>query len=103
MSELLAELKQSIIEGLKSNTLTSCSRWAANRRVMGEPFPGPYSWKYHPWVREMHDSQASFNYAMKAAQLGVTECGMNRALYVLDQLHRDVLYVLTTALNASDF
>ena len=70
---------------------------------MGEPFPGPYSWKYHPWVREMHDSSASFNYAMKSAQAGVTEVAINRALYVLDKLRRDVLYVLPTALNASDF
>lgn len=51
----------------------------------------------------MHDSTASFNYSMKGAQLGVTEVGINRALYVIDQLRRDVLYVLPTALNASDF
>lgn len=70
---------------------------------MGEPFPGPYSWKRHPWVREMLDSQAPFNYAMKAAQLGVTEVGINRAFYVLDQCKRDVLYVLPTATIASDF
>lgn len=51
----------------------------------------------------MHDSTASYNYAMKAAQLGVTECGINRAFFVLDQLKRDVLYVLPTSLTASDF
>ena len=77
---LLDELKLTIINGLKSNTLTSCSRWAAHRRVMGEPFPGPYSWKYHPWVRDLHDSQASFNTAMKGAQLGITEVGINRTV-----------------------
>lgn len=86
-----------------SRTLTSCSRWSANRRVMGQPFPGPYSWQYHPWVREILDSKAPFNYAMKGAQLGVTEVAINRALYVLDRLQRDVLYVLPTTLNASDF
>ena len=64
MSNLINELRQSIADGLTDRSLTSCSRWAANRRVMGEPFPGPYSWTYHPWVREMHDSSASFNYAM---------------------------------------
>jgi hypothetical protein len=51
----------------------------------------------------MHDSKASFNYAMKSAQMGVTEVAINRAFYVLDQLKRDVLYVLPTSLNASDF
>jgi hypothetical protein len=92
-----------VADSMASRVLSTCSRWAAKRRVMGEPFPGPYSWKYHPWVREILDSTAPFNYAMKAAQLGVTEVAINRALYVLDRLRRDVLYVLPTALNASDF
>ena len=103
VGNLINALRQSIADGLTDRSLTSCSRWAANRRVMGEPFPGPYSWTYHPWSREMHDSSASFNYAMKSAQAGVTEVAINRALYVLDKLRRDVLYVLPTALNASDF
>jgi hypothetical protein len=33
----------------------------------------------------------------------MTETGINRAFYTLDQLHRDVLYVLPTTINASDF
>ena len=70
---------------------------------MGHPFPGPYTWKYHPWVKEIHDSKAPFNYAMKGAQLGVTEVAINRAFYTIDQMKRDVLYVLPTSLNASDF
>lgn len=93
----------SVCDSGASRTLTSCSRWSSRRRVMGSPFPGPYSWKYHPWVREILDSKAPFNYAMKGAQLGVTEVAINRALYVLDRLQRDVLYVLPTSLNASDF
>lgn len=100
---LVHEFVNSLVSGLKGRTLTSCSRWAANRRVMGAPFPGPYSWKYHPWVREILDSEAAFNYAMKAAQIGLTEVAINRAFYVLDVLKRDVLYVLPTALNARDF
>lgn len=40
---------------------------------------------------------------MKAAQLGVTETGINRAFFTLDQSKRDVLYVLPTSINASDF
>jgi hypothetical protein len=103
MFEVSDEFILSVCDSGRSRTLTSCSRWASKRRVMGEPFPGPYSWKYHPWVKDILDSDAPFNYAMKAAQLGVTEVAINRALYVLDRLHRDVLYVLPTALNASDF
>lgn len=104
MNESLGrEFLMTIAEGLSGRVLNTCSRWSAKRRIMGEPFPGNYSWKHHPWVREILDSEASFNYAMKAAQLGITEVAINRALYVLDRLHRDVLYVLPTALNASDF
>ena len=103
MSSLLDELRLTIAEGLRDRTLTSCSRWAANRRVMGGDFAGNYSWKHHPWVRELHDSWAPFNVAMKGAQLGVTEVAINRALYIIDRMKRDVLYVLPTTLTASDF
>jgi hypothetical protein len=70
---------------------------------MGSPFPGNYSFKYHPWCREISDSNASFNTAMKAAQMGVTEVAINRALYTVDVLRHDVLYVLPTSINAGDF
>lgn len=104
MNESLGrEFLMTIAEGLSGRVLNTCSRWSAKRRIMGEPFPGNYSWEHHPWVRGVLDSDAPFNYAMKAAQLGITEVAINRALYVLDKLHRDVLYVLPTALNASDF
>jgi len=33
----------------------------------------------------------------------MTVTDINRAFYTLDQLHRDVLYVLPTSINASDF
>ena len=99
----LDELREFVREGLRSNNLRSCSRWAEHRRVMGAPFNGPYGFARHPWCREIHDSQAAWTIAMKAAQLGVTETGINRAFFTLDQSKRDVLYVLPTALNASDF
>jgi len=70
---------------------------------MGEPLAGPYSFKHHPWCKEMHDSTATFNTIMKAAQMGATEVGINRAFFTVDVLKKDVLYVLPTAINASDF
>lgn len=100
---MLDDLKTQIAEGLTSQSLKTCSRWASKRRIMGGDFAGPYSWKYHPWVKEMHDSTAPWNVAMKGAQLGVTEVGINRALYVIDILKRNVLYVLPTSGVASDF
>jgi len=103
MNDLSNTFKEALATGLKSRTLTSCSRWSVYRRVMGEPFPGPYSYKYHPWAREISDSVAPFNSTMKGAQLGITEVAINRAFYTIDVLKRDVLYVLPTAINAADF
>lgn len=101
--DLLNEMAMYIADGLQSNSLTSCFRWATKRRWMTGDFEGWYSDKHHPWVREMHNSEAPINYAMKGAQLGVTEVLINKAFYTIDQLKRDVLYVLPTAKNASDF
>lgn len=83
---------------------TSCFAWACKRRVMGAPFPGLYSDLYHPWARELHDCQASYMTAKKSAQCGFTEIAINRALYTIDVLKRDVLYVLPTKTpDAADF
>jgi len=103
MSELQNELPAWVYDFLKDRNLTTCYRWAAHRRIMGGDFPGPYSDVYHPWVKEMHNSWAPFNWAMKGAQLGVTEVAINRALYTIDKLKRDVMYVLPTTKNASKF
>ena len=105
MNSLEEAFIQAVADGLQDSSLTSCSRWAAKRRRMsGDLSPdGKYSWKYHPWVRELHDSWAPFNVAMKGAQLGVAEVAINRAFYIIDRMNRDVLYVLPTTLTASDF
>ena len=103
MGTLLTDFGDVIKSGLVSRTLSTCSRWVTKRRVMGEPISGPYSFKYHPWCREVHDSTAGFNTIMKAAQMGLTEVAINIAFFTVDVLKRDVLYVLPTALNASDF
>lgn len=103
---LLGALRDSVVDGLKNRSLTSCYRWSTRRRIIQDVEtnePGQYSARLHPWVVAMHDSAASFNYAMKGAQLGVTEVAINRALYVIDKMKRDVLYVLPTATTASDF
>jgi hypothetical protein len=70
---------------------------------MGEPIPGPYSFKYHPWCREIHDSEAPYNSIMKAAQMGLTEVAINVAFFTVDVKKRDVLYVLPTLTAAGDF
>lgn len=102
-NRLIQELTMGIADGLQSQSLTSCLRWANKRRIMTGDFPGPFSTKYHPWVREMHNSKAPTNYSMKGAQLGVTEVLINLAFFTIDMRHKDVLYVLPTSKNASDF
>ena len=101
--DLSLDFAKALRAGLVSSTLGTCSRWVCHRRVMGEPFPGPYSFKYHPWCIEPHDATSDFVSVMKAAQMGLTEVAINRSFFTVDVLKRDVLYVLPTALNASDF
>lgn len=84
--------------------MDNCSKWAEKYRVMGKPFPGPWSFKRHPWLRDMHDSEAPLNCGMKAAQCGYTESVLNRSFYKMDIEKVDVLYVLPAKNpDASDF
>lgn len=103
---LLDDFRASLADGLANRTLNSCYRWAQKRRIIQDVItnePAPYSARLHPWVVGMHDSKAPFNYSMKGAQLGVTEVIINRALYSIDKLKKDVLYVLPTSTTAADF
>jgi len=103
MPSIYDAFANTLIAGLTSQSITSCLRWAEKRRVMSGDFGGPYSTKYHPWCRALHDSKAMTNSVMKGAQTGVTEVAINQAFYSVDIRKKDVLYVLPTALNASDF
>jgi hypothetical protein len=97
-------IAERIAAGLARKAATTCSRWAERYRVMGEPFPGPWRFDHHPWLRGMMDSDAEFNVGMKAAQLGYSECVLNRSFFTLDVKKQDVLYVLPSQTpDASDF
>jgi len=101
LQELLANR---ITAGLKRKTITSCSKWAEAYRVMGQPFPGPWSFKYHPWAREMHDCDAEMMIGQKGAQLCYTEVALNKSCYNIDVHGNSVLYVLPTSTpDASNF
>src|SRR5690606_9817697 len=63
-------------------------------RVMGEPFPGPWSFEKFPWLRQLHDDDSPEIYCRKCAQVGFTEWAINRSIYTLDVLKRNVLYAL---------
>lgn len=101
LANLIAER---IAAGLKRKTLTTCSKWAEAYRIMGKPFPGPWKFKYHPWLKEMHDSTAELNVGKKAAQVGFTETLLNISFFHIDVKDVDVLYVLPAKTpDASDF
>ena len=103
MSELMGDFLDELRVQIENRTISLPSRWAEKRRVMGMPFEGSYSFSKHPWCRELHDSRASWNVSMKSAQAGFTEVAMNMALYTVDVLRKNVLYVLPTMGDASDF
>lgn len=102
--ELAKVFARRIAEGLKRKSITTCSRWACECRVMGQPFPGNWTFKHHPWLRGMHDSEAELNVGQKAAQMGFTETVLNVVFYNIDVKAVDCLYVLPAKTpDASDF
>lgn len=105
MAHQLAEaFRNTLVGGLKRKSVTTCSRWARMYRVMGRPFPGPWSSEHHPWTDEMMDSEAQVNVGQKSAQAGYTEVCLNKTFYNLDIRRIDCLYVLPNKTpDASDF
>lgn len=79
---------------LVRHSVRKCSQYAENYRVMGQPFPGKWSFDRFPWLREMCDSEAPLNVSQKSAQAGNSEVLLNRSFYSLDIKGLSVLYVL---------
>lgn len=104
-SNIKNTLKDEFIQSIKRNfnrkTITSCSRWASQYRMIKSK---PWNFKRFPWLIDMHDSDAVMNVGQKAAQLGYTETMLNVAFYNIDIHNRDILYVLPSSKpSASDF
>lgn len=71
---------------------------------MGQPFPGPFSFDHHPWLREMHDADDAEIVVQKGAQVGCTVAAMNRSFFNIDVKRQSVLYLLPTKTpDATDF
>jgi hypothetical protein len=104
MLSLKDQVKQAILNGLRRRAITTCSRHASTYRVMGKPYPGLVSYKWHPWAREMHDSNADMNVGQKAAQMAYTETVLDRTFFKIDIEKVDCLYVLPAQTpDASNF
>jgi hypothetical protein len=83
-----------IVEGLRSKTLTTCSKWASANVIMGKPFPGPLGYKFHPWTKDMMDSTASFNSGQKSAQMGYSVTCLMWSLFGIAFHKESVMYLL---------
>lgn len=94
MHDLSTLIVDRLISGLKRKSITSASQWACEYRVMAGDHPGKWNFTYHPWLKDMHDSDAELNVGMKAAQMGFSETMLNVAFHLIDVLGRDCLYVL---------
>lgn len=104
MSNTLAQdFVATFVAGLNRASIVTCSQWATKYRVMNEPFPGPMSYIYHPWLIDIQDSKSLERVGQKAAQMGYTEAAINLTFYSMDILGKDVLYLLPTSTDASDF
>jgi len=95
---------QAINEGLTRHAMTDCARYAERVRVMGLPYAGPWSFKHHPWLREMHNPTSEIVIGQKSAQMGYTETALNRTFYMIDREKKNVLYILPNkSPDATDF
>ena len=104
MSNLMKMLQQRIASGLSRKSIQSCSAWATKYRVMGKPYPGPWNFAHHPWLKDMHDAQDELIVGQKSAQMGYTEVALNRSFYAIDVLGESVLYILPASTpDATDF
>lgn len=106
MHPLLKTYIERINDGLLGSTLDQCSRWAENRIIMpphnGHP-KRPLSFEDFPWVREILNSRAQWNWVRKGAQVGLTVAGMVRGFHEVDYFGKDTLYLLPTDKAATLF
>jgi hypothetical protein len=100
IKEIIAER---IASGLRRKAINCCSKWACEYRYMGQPYPGPWKFDRHPWLREMHDADSEMIVGQKAAQMGFTEWALNKTLFKIDIEGITALYILPSESDASDF
>lgn len=104
MNVLLKKAVSELTSSLRKKSVTTCSQWAEAYRVMGRPFPGKFSFRHHPWAREMHDCDSEFMVGQKGAQLAFTETALNKVFFNIDIKRQNVLYLLPAATpDATDF
>src|SRR6185295_1022857 len=84
---------RAISDGLTRQAAQKVSDWALRYVVLGNPIPGPMTFKYHPWSREWMDCEQDW-VGMKSAQMAMTHSLLCRGMHTNDILKQDVLYIL---------
>ncbi len=96
-------LIERIATGLGRRSIVKCSQWSEKYRMMGQPYPGKWTFSYHPWLKDMCDEDGDW-VGQKSAQMGFTEVALNRVFYTIDIKQYDCLYVLPAKTpDAGDF
>lgn len=101
--EITKEFAQLISNGLVDSSLERCSRWAQHRIHMPKPVSGPLRFDKFPWQESILDCNEELVSIRKGAQIGFSVAGMIKALHRIDAMKEDVLYILPTDKNASQF
>ena len=88
-------------------TVRAPSDWARQYRFIPDKRSKdirPWTFKYAPWLQEMHDCEAPIVVGQKAAQMGYTETLLNKVFYEMDINNSSCLYVLPSKTpDATDF
>lgn len=97
---ILEDVVEQITYGLKRKSVTTCSKWAETYRIIKNK-----KWSHHryAWLREIEDADSRLVICQKAAQIGYTEAALNKTFFAIDIKNYDVLYVLPSESDASDF
>lgn len=103
MTHVSTELGNLIRRGLVDSSLDRCSRWAQHRVFMPKPYEGALNFDKFPWQQTILDCQEPLVSIQKGAQIGFSVAGMIKALHRVDAKREDVLYILPTDKNASQF
>lgn len=84
----------------RDETYKNPLEWAEARRVLnGEAF----SLEEHPFLRELYEWNGEYLVIKKGSQLGVTELGLNRAIWFAATGKGNVIYTMPTDSDAVEF
>ena len=103
MTHIATELGELLSRGLVDSSLDRCSRWAQHRISMPRPYEGKLKFDKFPWQPTILDCNETMVSIQKGAQIGFSVAGMIKALHRIDAKRDDVLYILPTDKNASQF